>query len=194
MHKHKVASTQHDDKLWMRLPKEMVRDLNRQAYELILANTKAKLSDDTIRARLLKQFPKAAARINHPQWVKNRRYNLNTGRVAGMKPKSPISEYDLQGNMVLQDFDPHDEENLPQVAGVYVLYDVAERPLYVGQGNNIKDRICAHSEKFWFKKPIVETGAYIEIGDAELRRQVETLLIKFLKSNAVLNDKGVDRS
>ena len=54
-------------------------------------------------------------------------------------------------------------------------------------------RISEHEDKFWFKPPIVESGSYIEIVDKRLRKQIETLLIKFLKSNAVLNIKNVER-
>jgi len=68
-----------------------------------------------------------------------------------------------------------------------------ERPLYVGEGGNIRNRIKDHAQKFWFKAPIVDTGAYIRIDDVELRKKVETLLIKFLKSNAVLNKQNVER-
>jgi hypothetical protein len=46
---------------------------------------------------------------------------------------------------------------------------------------------------FWFKSPIVEKGAYVHIKDSKLRHQVEQILIKFLKSNAVLNKQSVER-
>ena len=102
-------------------------------------------------------------------------------------------EASVEGLGVLTDFDPHDEENRPTAAGVYVLYDISERPIYVGMGKNIGIRIAQHQDKFWFKEPIIETGSYIEIKDEVLRRQVETLLIKFLKSNAVINKQNVER-
>ena len=38
------------------------------------------------------------------------------------------------------------------------------------------------TEKFWFKRPIVNNGAYIEISDERLCNSVEKALIKFLKS------------
>ena len=74
-----------------------------------------------------------------------------------------------------------------------MFYDVSQRPIYVGMSDDVRRRILDHSEKFWFKAPIVETGSYVEIKDKTLRRQVETLLIKFLKSNAVLNRQNVER-
>lgn len=99
----------------------------------------------------------------------------------------------IEGLGELVDFDPNDEEDRPDVPGVYVLYDISNRPIYVGMSDNIRGRLRDHSEKFWFKRPIVETGSYIEVRDAKIRRQIETLLIKFLKSSAVLNKQNVER-
>ena len=76
---------------------------------------------------------------------------------------------------------------------MYVFYDISQRPIYVGQATNIADRIQDHSDKFWFKRPIVELGAYIEINDKKLRNQVETVLIQFLKKNAVINKNKTAR-
>jgi transcriptional regulator with XRE-family HTH domain len=87
----------------------------------------------------------------------------------------------------LIDFDPHDDSQIPGKGGVYVFYDIAQRPIYVGQATNIARRISDHKEKFWFRRPILEFGAYIEIQDKKLRNQVETVLIQFLKNNAVIN-------
>ncbi len=74
-----------------------------------------------------------------------------------------------------------------------MFYDVSDRPVYVGKAKNIKIRVSSHEEKFWFKYPIVSHAAYVEIKDEQLRHQVEQVLIKFLKSNAVINKQSVDR-
>ena len=74
-----------------------------------------------------------------------------------------------------------------------MLYDISERPVYVGEGRDVRSRIKEHEEKFWFKQPIVESASWIKIKDSKLRSQIEKLLIKFLKSNAVLNKQNVDR-
>lgn len=58
---------------------------------------------------------------------------------------------------------------------------------------NIADRLGDHGEKFWFKSPIVQTAAYIEISNKILRLQVETVLIQFLKNNAVINKNKTAR-
>lgn len=94
----------------------------------------------------------------------------------------------------LIDFDPHDPDDLPDEPGVYVFYDVSERPVYVGQSDKMKRRIGEHEQAFWFKRPIVQTGAYVRIADRTLRTQVESIMIRFLKSNAVINKQNVQRS
>jgi len=98
---------------------------------------------------------------------------------------------DAVGELI--DFNPHDPKEIPNLPGVYVFYDISQRPIYVGQAANIADRVKDHHEKFWFKRPIVELGAYVEIKDKTLRNQVETVLIQFLKSNAVINKNKIAR-
>jgi transcriptional regulator with XRE-family HTH domain len=92
-----------------------------------------------------------------------------------------------------EDFDPHDDGERPHEPGIYMLYDISERPIYVGEGGNVRRRIKDHEEKFWFKRPIVESASWIRIEDANLRLQIEKLLIKFLKSNAVINKQHAER-
>jgi len=138
-------------------------------------------------------------------------YNIETGRtlnprdstrqalnnVLGRAPRSVDEAVqkaaEITGVGRLTDFNPHDEDDFPTEPGVYMFYDISERPVYVGQSGNIKTRIRGHLDKFWYKSPIVETAAYVKVDDAKLRRQLEETLIKFLKSNAVINKKAVDR-
>lgn len=65
----------------------------------------------------------------------------------------------ISGLGSLEDFDPHSDDERPSEPGIYVLYDVSERPIYVGEGSNVKKRLRDHEEKFWFKRPIVETAS-----------------------------------
>jgi transcriptional regulator with XRE-family HTH domain len=102
-------------------------------------------------------------------------------------------ESNVQGLGSLEDFDPHLDSDRPTDAGIYVLYDISERPIYVGEGKNVRKRIKDHEDKFWFKRPIVETASWIKVSDDTLRVQIETLMIKFLKSNAVINKQNVER-
>jgi transcriptional regulator with XRE-family HTH domain len=91
------------------------------------------------------------------------------------------------------DFDPHDNSEWPADAGVYVFYDITKRPVYVGQGNSITQRIKDHSTRQWFIFPYVQSASYIRIDNKEHRVAIEKILIKFLKTNAVINRQGVDR-
>ncbi len=100
----------------------------------------------------------------------------------------------VQGLGSLEDFDPHLDSERPSEPGIYVLYDISERPVYVGEGKNVGKRIKDHEPMFWFKRPIVESASWIKVEDDRLRKQIETLLIKFLKSNAVINKQNVDRA
>lgn len=89
----------------------------------------------------------------------------------------------------LKDFNPHSPEELPSLPGVYVLYDGADRPAYIGKSKNIARRLKQHKkDRKWFEEPIVSTAAFIEIDNAELRSQVESIMIKFLRKNALLNN------
>jgi transcriptional regulator with XRE-family HTH domain len=92
------------------------------------------------------------------------------------------------------DFDPHDENDFPSEPGVYVFYDISDRPIYVGESGDIRRRIRTdHFDKFWYRSPIVEKASFVRVEDQKLRRQLESTLIKFLKSNAVINKNLVER-
>ena len=116
---------------------------------------------------------------------------LNT-RVSRDVREEVTNQQQIEGLGELTDFDPHTEADRPPRPGVYVFYDISDRPIYVGKSQNIR-RVGQHHEKFWFKAPIVNSAAYVEVKDAKLRGQIEQVLIKFLKSNAVLNKQYVDR-
>ena len=94
----------------------------------------------------------------------------------------------------LEEFDPYSPDVHPEEPGIYIFYDISDRPVYVGQSSNIKMRIRDHEQKFWFKKPIVETASFVSIRNENIRKSFEKVLIKFLKSNAVINKGHVDRS
>jgi len=113
-------------------------------------------------------------------------------------PKETAS--DIEQNAAVPDVgplvdigDPFDVDDMDGVPGVYVLYDISERPVYVGQSKDIQHRIKQHKDKKWFINKFIDTASYIEVEDESLRHRIESILISFLKSNAVLNKKGVDR-
>jgi transcriptional regulator with XRE-family HTH domain len=103
------------------------------------------------------------------------------------------SEQAVKGLGILTDFPPHSKGEWPQLSGVYVLYDISYRPIYVGKASNIAGRLASHNDKFWFRFPIVAYASYIQVADENLGHQLEQAMIKFLKTNAVVNQKGVQR-
>jgi transcriptional regulator with XRE-family HTH domain len=92
------------------------------------------------------------------------------------------------------DFTPTDLETVPQKSGVYVFYDITDRPVYVGKSSkNVRIRVKDHQTRFWFKSPLVVRGAFLAVPDADMCLKIETILIKFLGKHALLNSKGVVR-
>lgn len=92
----------------------------------------------------------------------------------------------------LTDFQPQEKKEWPTCAGVYVLYDISQRPIYVGKAERISARLASHEQKFWFKSPIVEFGSFIEVTAKDLRHQLEQALIRFFKTNAVINKQSTE--
>lgn len=94
----------------------------------------------------------------------------------------------------LESFDPYDTKNLPSVKGVYVFYDRTKRPVYVGRATKrtIAVRVAEHFEKFWFKAPVVNAAFYLEVSDEERCKQLEQVLIKFMRTHLLLNKQGVE--
>lgn len=132
-------------------------------------------------------------KITSPQRKTREKLISVLGDQAEPAPTAPEPEKPVQGIGEFQEFNPYVDEERPTTSGIYVFYDVSERPVYVGEGGNIRKRIKDHEDKFWFKRPIVETGAYIEVTDEKLRVRIEKMLIRFLKSNAVINKQHVER-
>ena len=92
------------------------------------------------------------------------------------------------------DFTPTDLQTVPQSSGVYVFYDITDRPVYVGKSSkNVRIRVKDHQTRFWFKAPLVVRGAFLSVPDPDLCLKIETILIKFLGKHALLNTKGAVR-
>ena len=92
------------------------------------------------------------------------------------------------------DFTPSDLETIPTEPGIYVFYDITDRPVYVGKSNkSVRARIKDHSTRFWFKEPLVVRGSFLHAPDDELCNKIELILIKFMGKHALLNVKGAVR-
>lgn len=134
-------------------------------------------------------------RILNPRVETMRKLERALGAEIPKEAKEEVKEEaKIEGLGELVDFDPHNEEDFPAAPGIYVLYDISERPIYVGQGADIRSRLRDHKEKFWYRHPIVDTASFVKIEEQSRRRKVETLLIRFLESNAVINKQNVERT
>lgn len=92
------------------------------------------------------------------------------------------------------DFTPTDLETVPVEPGIYVFYDITDRPVYVGKSHgSVRNRVKDHSSRFWFKEPLVVRGSFLHIPDADSCKKIEMILIKFLGKHALLNQKGAVR-
>lgn len=92
------------------------------------------------------------------------------------------------------DFSPYDLQTIPELGGIYVFYDITDRPVYVGKSNgNVRGRVQDHQTRFWFKQPLVMRGSFLAVADHEMCDKIEMILIKFLGNHALLNFKGVRR-
>ena len=108
--------------------------------------------------------------------------------------KASNEESEIEGIGILTDVNPAETANAewPNVAGVYALYDVSKRPIYIGQSKIIATRLRQHLEKFWYRKPFVNSAAYVRIEDETMHRRIEQVLIRFLKSHAAINSQLAD--
>lgn len=93
----------------------------------------------------------------------------------------------------LEDFDPNNEVEWPKVPGVYVLYDAGDHAAYVGQSNNIATRLRSHRDKNWWNRHYVRSGSFVAVSDPKIRLSLEQLLIRFMRSHAVINQQLVKR-
>ncbi|MBZ9649458.1 hypothetical protein K9B33_18130 [Sphingobium sp. 3R8] len=92
------------------------------------------------------------------------------------------------------DFTPSDLLTVPSESGIYVFYDITDRPVYVGKSNkSVQGRVKDHQTRFWFKYPLVVRGAFLAVSDPEMCDKIEIILIKFLGKHALMNQKGAVR-
>lgn len=135
-----------------------------------------------------------SGRILNPRDETVRKLERALGSQLPVETKEEIrDEATIEGLGEFIEFDPHEDSQRPSAPGIYMFYDISQRPVYVGQSSDIKNRIRSHQQTKWFIKPFIETAAYVKIEKKDLREQVEKLLIRFLKSNAVINKQNVER-
>ena len=57
----------------------------------------------------------------------------------------------------------------------------------------MKQYFSPQRRMWWVSQPIVETASFIPVEETQLRKRLEKILIRFLKSNAVMNRTHVRR-
>lgn len=110
--------------------------------------------------------------------------------VLGPPPKKALAklkvEAKVKGLGAVVEFDPHDSRDRPKGAGLYVLLDTAGRAIHVGHTKKLKKRLELLSIERWFVRPMVDAGAFVEIGSASERERLAALLLKLLKTSIVV--------
>lgn len=92
----------------------------------------------------------------------------------------------------ITEHNPYDREDWPEGSGVYIFYDASERPVYVGQCQDIvttlRDRYM-HDNRgpHWIRRPLVQTLKFLPIGDERIRKGIETAMIKSMKKYLLFN-------
>ncbi len=77
--------------------------------------------------------------------------------------------------------DPESWQDLPTTPGVLILFDLSERPIYVGESTNLRDLVRAGRKLQWFSYPLVTKIGYSEVEDDNLRHQALDLLQRTCK-------------
>jgi transcriptional regulator with XRE-family HTH domain len=101
-------------------------------------------------------------KTQNPHTTTLRKLEKALGEKVPEEIKQEVKEDAETGFGELVDFDPWgDDRNtlIPEIPGVYILYDITERPVYVGKSEiSIKKRIDSHKEKKWFTQPFYRKG------------------------------------
>jgi len=115
-------------------------------------------------------------------------------------PKAAIESTEREARVTglgaLVDFDPYDDgevTEVPQDSGIYIFYDRSQRPVYVGETSDLRRRLREHKRyDHWFRAPVVEAASYIVVPTEEARKQLEQVLIRVLRTTAILNKQHTD--
>ena len=114
-------------------------------------------------------------------------------QVLGPAPKKALAKLEVEAKVpglgAVVEFDPHDPRDRPKAAGLYVLLDTSGRAIHVGHTKKLKKRIEALSAERWFVRPMVDAGAFVEIGAAGERERLAALLLKLLKTSIVVRTR-----
>ena len=109
-----------------------------------------------------------------------------------IKEESAFGKLKYQG---LFSVDGWKEEVNDGISCVYVLYDDTERPVRIGETEDLRRRFGEYERNYWwFRLPTVESYAYVVINDKEMRRDVERVMIRLIGDLGIFNDKDKRRT
>ena len=136
-------------------------------------------------------------RVRNP-WRQTRERLL---RALGERSLPPSVEQEIEQQTEIgpsqqfSDFSAWDDSTISETGCVYVYYDRTERPVYIGETNNLRARNRQHgdNDKCFFRR-LVESGAYVRIDSADERKRFEKLLIQFLRRNFLFNKKDTRKA
>lgn len=97
---------------------------------------------------------------------------------------------EYQGPFPFKEWESSIDDKTP---GIYVFYDVSNRPVYIGESKDIKRRIYEHDREFWFKPPVVHKVAYLVVKDDDIRARLEAAMIALVGEHAILNKQHTRR-
>lgn len=81
------------------------------------------------------------------------------------------------------------KENIGEgkISCIYVFYDSLDRPVRIGETEDLERRMKEYQQMYWFRPPTAETFAYIVVKDPKVRAQVEKIMIKLVGEHAIFN-------
>jgi transcriptional regulator with XRE-family HTH domain len=100
-----------------------------------------------------------------------------------------VAGFDLIGINDIDDWQAEASRTREKIPCIYIIYDKSNRPVYIGQTDNLYRRFKNHEREFWWKKPIAHRYAYIVVEDAKFRRDVEKVMIKLVGTHALMNEQ-----
>jgi transcriptional regulator with XRE-family HTH domain len=81
------------------------------------------------------------------------------------------------------------KENIEEgkIPCIYVFYDSLDRPVRIGETEDLERRMKEYQQMYWFRPPTAETFAYITVKDPKVRAQIEKIMIKLVGEHAIFN-------
>ena len=99
-----------------------------------------------------------------------------------------VGGFDFEGTFDVKEWESNAKPG-EKIQCIYVIYDKSNRPVYIGQTNDLRSRFKNHEREFWWKEPIAQRFAYIVVKDSEFRKKAEKVMIKLVGTHALMNEQ-----